>query len=81
MTISEKLDKVIENQAKDSVRFANYEKAQAEVHVTLYDKEAGVVIDVDRLKVFKKLSCWFYAVIIGGGLTVMFKLLYSHLAG
>lgn len=61
-TISEKLTQVLENQAKDSVRFANYEKAQTEVHETLYGKD-GVVIETDRTRVFKTQAKWFFCAI------------------
>lgn len=78
MTISEKLDKVIENQAKDSVRFANYEKAQAEVHDTLYGKD-GVVIETERTKIFKTQSKWVFCAIFLTILGVIGRLVYSHI--
>ena len=41
----------------------------------------GVEIEVDRLKVFKTQSKWFFGVIFVAGLGLIVRLLYSHLAG
>ena len=41
----------------------------------------GMVIDVDRLKVFKTQARWFFGVIFVAGLTVVGKLIYSQMTG
>ena len=78
MTISEKIDKVLENQAKHEVRLDNFAKDQKEHHESLYGKD-GVVIEVDRLKIFKKVACWFFAVITVAFIGGIFRFVLSHL--
>jgi len=77
-TISEKLDKVLENQAKQGVEIKNFGKDISEHHNTLYGNgKLGVVTDVDRLKAFKVVSCWFFGAIIIASITVAGKLIYN----
>jgi hypothetical protein len=81
MNISEKLDKVLENQAKQEVRLDNFAKAQKEHHGTLYGNgKPGVVLDVDRLKIFKKVQCWICGVLIVAVVGLIVRLAYNHLA-
>lgn len=80
MTISEKLDKVLENQAKHEVRLDNFAKDQKEHHDTLYGNgKAGVVLDVDRIKVFNKAQCWVGCVLVLAVLGLLVRLAYSHM--
>ena len=39
----------------------------------------GLVIEVDRLNVFKKTSCWFICVISLTWITILSKLIYESL--
>ncbi len=41
--------------------------------------KAGIKIDVDRLKGFKKMACWFGSAIILSMLGIISRLIYSHL--
>lgn len=82
MTISEKLDKVLENQAKHEVRLDNFAKDQGELKTTIYGNgKAGVVLDVDRLKVFNKAQCWIGGAVILAVITIAGKLVYAHMSG
>ena len=37
----------------------------------------GIFLDVDRLKVFKTVCCWFLAILTAGSITVFGKLIYD----
>ncbi len=51
-------------------------------NVTLYGNGSrGLVKDMVVMKVFRTGSCWFYGVIGIAGVAMIFKLIYSHLAG
>ena len=57
-------------------------KDMKEVRGTVYGNgHPGLKIDVDRLKTFKTQAKWFFGVIFLAGLTVVGKLIYSHLVG
>ena len=52
-----------------------------EVRSTLYGNgQPGIKIDVDRLKNFKKVSCWFFGAMTLAGMTVVGKLIYNFIA-
>jgi len=81
-TISEKLDKVLENQAKQGVEIKNFSKDISEHHNTLYGNgRPGVVTEVDRLKVFKTQSRWFFGAIFVAGTGLIVRLIYAYLTG
>jgi hypothetical protein len=53
-------------------------KDMKEVRSTVYGNgQPGLKIDVDRLKVFKIVSCWFFGAIIIASITVAGKLIYN----
>ncbi len=79
MTFGEKIDKVLENQAKHEVRLDNFAKDQAEHHESLYDKKDGVVIEVDRLKGFKKIACALFTVLGVSVLGGVVRFIFTHL--
>ena len=43
--------------------------------------KAGIKMDVDRLKVFRTISCWFYIAFGTASISVMAKLVYNVIAG
>ena len=53
-------------------------KDMKEVRSTVYGNgQPGLKTDVDRLKVFKIVSCWFFGAIIIASITVAGKLIYN----
>ena len=55
-------------------------KELQEVRVTIYGNgKPGLKLDVDRLKVFKIVSCWFFGAIIIASITVVGKLVYNSI--
>ncbi len=77
-TISEKIDKVLENQAKHEIRLDNFAKDQSEHHETLYAKD-GVVIEVDRLKGFKKIACGLFGLLGTAVVVQVIRFIFSHM--
>ncbi len=43
--------------------------------------KAGIKVDVDRLKVFKRAECWIGGIIIVTLVGLLGKFMYSHLTG
>lgn len=78
-TISEKLDIVIKNQARHEVRLDNFAKDQTEHHESLYGKD-GVVIEVDRLKGFRRLSCKLFAIFGTAIVVALIRFVFTHLS-
>lgn len=80
MTFGEKIDKVLENQARQEVRQENIEKQQKEHHESLYGNgKDGVVIKVDRLERSNKVSRAIQAVIGTAVLGGVIRFIFQHL--
>ena len=49
-------------------------------HADLYGNgKPGLKMDVDRLKTFKKVSCWFFGVMIVASVSIIARLCFSFL--
>jgi len=82
MTIGEKVDKILENQARQDVKLDAITNIQAEHHSTLYGNgKPGLRLDVDRLKVFKRTACWFIGSCVVTCIGLVGKLIYAAVTG
>lgn len=75
-------EKIIETHTAVMVMVEKFDNVNSRVEgleKTAYDKENGTVIEVDRLKVFKTQSRWFFGAICLGAIGLVFRLIYSHL--
>jgi len=52
-----------------------------EVRTTVYGNgRPGVKTDVDRLKLYCKVQCWFLAAVTAASISLIAKLIYNHIA-
>ena len=82
-TISEKMDKVLSNQARHEEKLDAYAREQAKHAKILFgpdDLPGGIVMDVDRNKRAIKIACWFLTAIILASISVGGKLIYTNIA-
>ena len=55
-----------------------FAKEMKELRATIYGNgNPGLKLDVDQLKVFKVVLCWFFAAIIIASITVAGRLIYN----
>jgi hypothetical protein len=84
MTITEKMDQMLINQAVHNEKLDTVIKTQNKHGKTLYgpdDKPGGVVMDVDRNKRVLNVACWFITAIVIAAISVVGKLAYAGLSG
>ena len=55
------------------------EKVKNHDHDLYGNGKDGIKIEVDRLKGFKRFSCWFFSVITIATIGMVFKLLYAFM--
>lgn len=84
MTISEKMDKVLENQARHDEKLDMVIRDQDRHAKVLFGDNGnppGLVLDVDRNKRILKIACWFIGIITIASTTVVGKVIYTSIIG
>jgi hypothetical protein len=83
MTISEKMDKMLVNQARHDEKIDAVIRDQEKLSVIVLGapgKPGGLIMDVDRIKRSVKIACWFIGVITIASTTVVGKVIYASIS-